>query len=202
MTQLPADKTALRLMLREHRREHAAREGGIAAQEAAQKLCDVIMAEGLSAGAIIAAYLPLPDEISPLPSCTALRHLGFRIAMPVTTTRDAPLTFRLYDDNTPVTTGDFGVREPASGDTVTPDALIVPLLAFDDDCQRLGFGAGHYDRTLAALRAQGRVFTLGLAHDMQRMAGGLPHEDHDQPLDCVVTDKAVYWPQSSDHLKG
>lgn len=202
MTMLPADKTALRLMLREQRRDHAMREGGIAAQEAAQKVCDVIMAEGLSAGAIIAAYLPLPDEISPLPSCTALRHLGFRIAMPVTTARDAALTFRLYDDTTPVIAGDFGVREPAGGDIVTPDALIVPLLAFDDDCQRLGFGAGHYDRTLADWRARGSVFALGLAHDMQRVRGGLPHESHDQPLDCVVTDKAIYWPQSSEHLRG
>ena len=71
--------------------------------------------------------------------------------------------------------------------------VLVPLLAFDAACQRLGFGAGHYDRTLVALRAQAKIFAVGLAFEMQRVER-IPTEAHDQPLDCVLTEQHLYWP--------
>ena len=67
-----------------------------------------------------------------------------------------------------------------------PGLVIVPLLAFDRQGGRMGYGQGHYDRTLAALRAQGEVVALGLAFDAQSVAN-LPIEDHDETLDGILT---------------
>lgn len=196
MTQQPADKTALRALLRGQRRAYAQSAGVAAADVLARAVPALLQQGGIEPPAIVAAYEPLSDEIDPRLALRALRALGYRTALPVTQGRDAPLLFRAVDDQTPFTRSSFGVMEPASGDEVTPDVVLVPLLGFDADCQRLGYGAGHYDRTLALLRDAGEVFVAGLAFDMQRVTPCIGAEDHDQPLDCVVTDKGLYWPQS------
>lgn len=195
MTDVPADKTQLRRDLRAQRRAQTA--DAAYALQASLGLRDGILrlldgdAFQLPQGAVIAAYYPLKDEISPLPLLSALRERGYRVALPVTTGRDDALTFRLFDEDAALRVSAFGVAEPAAGDTAVPDFILVPLLAFDDDCQRLGYGAGHYDRTLAAIKAP----AVGIAYDFQRVAGRLPVGPHDRPLDCVVTDKGLYWPK-------
>ncbi len=86
---------------------------------------------------------------------------------------------------------EFGVMEPTpDAAAVIPDLLLVPLLAFDRLGGRLGYGAGHYDRTLADLRSVRSIFALGVGFAVQEMA--VPSEAHDQRLDAVVTERG-YW---------
>jgi 5-formyltetrahydrofolate cyclo-ligase len=144
------------------------------------------------AGAVVAGYWPFRTEIDPTPLMARLARLGARLALPVTPPKgsDEALTFRAWTPQTPLQTGAFGVPEPGPDcETVEPDLLLAPLLAFDRSGRRLGYGAGHYDRTLQALRARRRVTALGLAYAAQEVER-TPVHDHDQLLDAIVTEAA------------
>ena len=117
---------------------------------------------------------------------------GSRLALPCTPPRgsEAPLSFRLWDQAHVLSPGPFSVYEPpADALFVEPDLVLCPLLAFDGFGARLGYGQGHYDRALAALRAMKPVTAIGLAFSAQQM-DRLPAEPHDIPLDGIVTESA------------
>jgi 5-formyltetrahydrofolate cyclo-ligase len=139
---------------------------------------------------IVAGYRPFRDEIDPLPLMLKLAAGGARLALPVTPPRGlaSPLTFRAWNPGEALAAGGFGVHEPTGGEAVTPDLILVPLLAFDRRGHRLGYGQGHFDRTLAGLRAGGPVTAVGLAFAEQEVAE-LPDEPHDQALDAILTEK-------------
>lgn len=179
--------------MRTLRRARALVHARSAAETLASALPQLLAQQKLPAAACISAYYPLPDEIDPLPALAALRQLGHDIALPVIQEKEGILRFRRWNDTTPLVASAFGVREPEMGAWLVPDVVLVPLLAFDAACQRLGFGAGHYDRTLVTLRAQTKIFAVGLAFEMQRVER-IPTEAHDQPLDCVLTEQHLYWP--------
>ena len=83
----------------------------------------------------------------------------------------------------------FGMREPnPDAEAVRPGVVLVPLLAFEARGHRLGYGAGHYDRTLKGLRAEGPVRAIGLAFAGQEV-DRLPTHDGDQPLDAILTER-------------
>jgi 5-formyltetrahydrofolate cyclo-ligase len=139
---------------------------------------------------IVAGYRPFRDEIDPAPLMLNLAASGARLALPVTPPRDqpSPLTFRAWNPGEALAAGGFGVHEPTGGEIVVPDLILVPLLAFDRRGHRLGYGQGHFDRTLEALRAKGSVTAVGLAYAGQELAE-LPAEPHDQALDAILTEK-------------
>jgi 5-formyltetrahydrofolate cyclo-ligase len=85
----------------------------------------------------------------------------------------------------------YGVTEPDVGaEVMTPSVLLVPLLAFDADGYRLGYGGGYYDRTLTVLRAQWSVRAIGIAYAGQEIEK-LPHDAHDERLDAVLTETGL-----------
>ncbi|MBF9034692.1 5-formyltetrahydrofolate cyclo-ligase [Rhodobacterales bacterium HKCCE2091] len=138
------------------------------------------------AGRVISAYWPMRTEIDPRPAITALAAAN-RICLPVIAGKGLPLTFREWSPGAAMTAGPFGAEIPAEGEMLTPDILIVPLVAFDAAGDRLGYGGGFYDRTLAKLRAAGRVRAIGFAYAAQQMPE-VPVEPTDQRLDVVVTE--------------
>jgi 5-formyltetrahydrofolate cyclo-ligase len=98
-----------------------------------------------------------------------------------------PLTFRAYTTGDDLDERTWGIREPKPHrPVVVPDVLILPLLAFDGEGWRLGYGGGFYDRTLAGLRAGKQVAAIGLAYAGQRV-DAVPHADYDEPMDGVLT---------------
>ena len=108
-------------------------------------------------GAAVSAYWPFRTEIDPRPLMARLAAAGARLALPVTPPKGAgkPLCFHLWAPQDGLHPSTFGVHEPHPSQTVVePDLLLVPLLAFDRRGGRLGYGAGHYDRTLQDLRAR------------------------------------------------
>jgi len=146
---------------------------------------------GLPAEAIVAGYSPISSEADPSALMEALAAKGHGLALPRIAAADAPLEFRRWRQGDEMQPGAFGILEPLiSAEPVTPSVLLVPLLAFDADGYRLGYGGGFYDRTLADLRALGPCLAIGIAFAGQEV-DALPHEDHDQRLDAVVTEKGV-----------
>ena len=136
---------------------------------------------------IISGVWPLPEEVDLRPALHALAAAGARIALPVTPARGRPLAFRLWRPGEPLRDGPFGTKEPAGGDPVVPDWLLVPLLAFDGAGRRLGHGAGYYDRTLAGLPG---ALALGFGFACQRMPR-VPAGERDVPLAAVATEEGV-----------
>ncbi len=153
-------------------------------------LARILAARG---GGPVAGYLAMRSEIDPLP---ALREAasGEVLGLPVMADgRGHPLRFRAWTPGAALVPGGFGTRVPAEGPWVEPRVLVVPCVAFDRAGNRLGYGGGFYDRTLAHLRARGPVTAIGFAWGAQE-AARLPTEPTDAPLDLVVTEAEVIEP--------
>ena len=139
-----------------------------------------------SPGAVVAGFWPLPGEIDIRPLLAALAAQGHRIALPVTPRPGLPLAFGAWRPGEALRPGRFGTMTP-SGPEVIPDVLLVPLLAFDRLGRRLGYGAGYYDRTLAALPA---ARAIGCAFAAQEVAE-VPAGPYDVPLGAIATEEGV-----------
>ncbi|WP_294313546.1 5-formyltetrahydrofolate cyclo-ligase [uncultured Sphingomonas sp.] len=170
------DKLALRAHLR------AVRDGF--APMAPIKLAAAFV-ERLRPGLIVASYQPLGSEADPAPLADAARAAGCALALPHVTTRAVPLRFLSWDPSQPLERGAFGLLQPAAGaPEVSPDIILTPLVGFDDAGNRLGQGAGHYDRAFAAHPDAWRV---GIAWSVQRVAA-LPADPWDIPLHAIATE--------------
>ncbi|CAM3776059.1 hypothetical protein LIHA111178_07820 [Litorimonas haliclonae] len=129
------------------------------------------------------------QEIDPLPLMEAIEETGCELALPVTPPMGQALSFRKYKKNDILIKGLFGTTEPEGHqEIIVPNLLLVPLLAFTPEGERLGYGGGYYDRTLAKLRAEGDVFACGVAYAGQEVPD-LPTDEHDQPLDGILTEQ-------------
>jgi 5-formyltetrahydrofolate cyclo-ligase len=177
------DKTALRARLRAARRRLAAE-----IPDAALRAARSLPLERLPPFSVFAVYQPQGSELDPGPLAEMLRSRGGIAALPVAADRQSPLEFRRWDPAMRLEPDAFGIpAPPALAPAVTPELVIAPVLGFDRLGHRLGQGAGHYDRTLAKLRAAGRVFVIGLAFSGQEL-DELPAEAHDERLDAILTE--------------
>jgi 5-formyltetrahydrofolate cyclo-ligase len=157
----------------------------------AEKIAGFAQELSLQHGWAVASYWPMAGEADPRALARALNARGHTILLPRINGLNEPLSFRHWRDGDAIEKSPLGVNEPLdSAPAARPDAVFVPLLAFDAQGFRLGYGGGYYDRCLASLRAQGAVLAIGIAYAEQEMAA-LPHEAHDEKLDLVVTEKGV-----------
>lgn len=185
--EIAAAKRLLRAEIRERRRRGEATAGLLLAGHVLERLRP-------QPGAVVAGFWPLAGEIDPRPLMVALAGRGHRLALPVTGPRGTPLSFRLFRFGDPLFPGPFGTREPGpEADTIDPDWLLVPLLAFDRAGNRVGHGAGYYDATLSALRARRRIFALGIAFALQEVEH-VPVSEADERLDAVATETGLVLP--------
>jgi 5-formyltetrahydrofolate cyclo-ligase len=142
-------------------------------------------------GAIVAGYSPIRSEIDPIPLMQALAAQGARLALPVIIARDEPLMFRVWSPTDDLVRGSLGIPEPRpEAPQLMPDIVLVPLAAFDRSGHRIGYGAGHYDRTFAQLRAIKPFIAVGLAFEVQEIEA-IPMQPHDVALDYVLTEARV-----------
>jgi 5-formyltetrahydrofolate cyclo-ligase len=96
---------------------------------------------------------------------------------------------RAFNFGDTLTPGVWGIREPGlHAPELAPDILLVPLLCFDRSGHRIGYGAGYYDMTIAALRNQKPVWAVGIAFAAQEIAR-VPKTSRDAPLDLVLTER-------------
>ena len=145
----------------------------------------------LTSGTIVSGFMPLNSEISPLPLMRKLAEASAGLALPVVVGRGLPLSMRAYAFGDALLKGVWGIRvPPPEAPEVAPDVLLVPLLAFDRNGNRLGYGAGYYDMTIAALRAKKRVVAIGVAFAAQEV-DEVPTTPRDVRLDLVLTEREV-----------
>jgi len=145
----------------------------------------------LPEGAVVSGYWAFREEADPRALMLALGAKGHPLALPCVVAKHTPLRFHRWRESDAMRVGAFGIAEPLVGaEAVTPSVLLVPLLAFDGEGTRLGYGGGYYDRTLAVLRAQGPVRAIGIAYAGQEVPA-LPHAAHDQRLDAILTEKGL-----------
>jgi len=193
MTTLGEKKTALRATFTSTRKSLAT---ALSPSIAGQALITILtpLLETLPDHAPISGFWPIGSEVDPRPLITALHHAGHTIGLPVVVARDAPLIFRHWTPTTEMVPGTLKIpTPPETAREITPLVLFVPMLAFDAQGYRLGYGGGFYDRTLAAARGEGRqVFAIGLAYDGQHADADLPREATDMPLDFIATESALY----------
>ena len=139
--------------------------------------------------AVVSGFWPIKEEIDIRPLMIELFNAGCQIALPVVQGRGKPLLFRAWRPGDPLEAGVFGTLQPsARREALEPDALIVPMLACDEQGWRLGYGGGFYDRTLAGLRARRNVTAVGVGFNAQ-LVDEVPHGPDDQRLDWLLTDK-------------
>ncbi len=140
---------------------------------------------------VVSAFHPIQNEPDTLRLLAALAEAGFATALPITGARGGALTFRRWRPGDATTPGPMNIPEPtASAPLVEPDLLFAPLSAFDRRGHRIGFGAGHYDRTLAALRANGPIHAVGVGFATCEVAE-VPSEPHDERLDFILTEREL-----------
>jgi 5-formyltetrahydrofolate cyclo-ligase len=138
----------------------------------------------------VSFYWPMLREIDPRPLAGLLAGRGHQLCLPRLQTRDSAMCFHAWRDGDELTPDAFGVMAPrADAQIITPAVLLIPLLAFDRAGGRLGYGAGHYDRTLAGLKSDG-ARAIGLAFAEQQV-DAVPMDAQDQRLDWVVTPLAA-----------
>ena len=137
---------------------------------------------------VIAGYMPIGSEIDCVPLLKRLAAADVGLCLPVVTGPEVPLIFCRWQPDDRLVSGSFGISEPAATTPdVSPQVLLVPMLAFDRRGNRLGYGGGYYDRTLKELRATGDVVAIGVAFAGQ-LRDKVPVSDADQPLDWILTE--------------
>lgn len=141
-------------------------------------------------GGCIGSYWPIKGEIDPRPLVRACLERGARAALPVVVEKFRPLEFWAWEPSGRLRRGIWNIPVPVQRRVVRPTALLVPLLGFDSAGHRLGYGGGHYDRTLAAMPT--RPLTIGIGHEFGRLETIHP-QPHDIAMDAVVTEAGIRW---------
>jgi 5-formyltetrahydrofolate cyclo-ligase len=185
----PDPKATLRRQMLSRRKTVHAEKGAAASQAVARRVVE----EFLAAGKCVAGYWPIGDELDPRPALEAVIGAGGAAALPVVAGQGQVLLFRQWNRGDPLESGPFGTAHPTPrAEAVTPDVLLLPLIAYDKTGHRLGYGAGYYDRTVQALRDRHAIVVIGLAYDEQEI-DAVPAGSHDQRLDAIITDKRAVW---------
>jgi 5-formyltetrahydrofolate cyclo-ligase len=135
--------------------------------------------------ATLGIYWPVRGEIDLRDLAVGHLESGGRVGLPVVVAESAPVEFWSWRPETPMSRGVWNIPIPAERELLEPDALIVPLVGFDAQRYRLGYGGGYYDRTIAACRR--RPLCVGLGYEEGRLSTIFP-QAHDMPMDLIVTD--------------
>ena len=137
----------------------------------------------------VGGYFPINCEIGCLDILEKLERNNFKISLPVTK-KNNNMDFYQWSFNDPLKVSHRGIPEPAKKKKVYPDILIVPLVAFDKDKFRLGYGGGFYDRYINKILNLKKILTIGFGFSFQELKK-IPKNKFDQKLDLILTDKGV-----------
>ncbi len=160
----------------------------LAGQQAARNFLDTI---AVSPTMAISLFIPIGSEINTRPLIDALAAQSVTCLLPVVVGQSKPLIFRKWQQGEPLVTGGFNTLQPQEdAPLAVPDIVVVPLLAFDAQGFRMGYGGGYYDRTIEVLRESGSCVVVGYAYEGQRV-DKVVTDIHDQKLDWIVTEKRV-----------
>ena len=146
----------------------------------------------------VGIYYPIQSEISPLKLIEICNELDLTITLPIISNRSCHLIFKKWDGSEDLKKSYYGISEPLSNNKlIIPEIIFVPLLAYDKDLNRLGYGKGYYDKTIQNLREKklkknNSFLAIGLAYDEQEVET-VPTESHDQKMDLIITEKKILY---------
>lgn len=190
-TTTPAGKAAIRSEKISLRRQIGGAESRLAAKNAADHAIALLHGVRGIRDKTVSFYMPIQGELDPTPLAERLRAAGAILALPRVKTGDEPMVFHAWRADDPLEKGYGGIREPdPAAPEVVPEVVIVPLAAFDRRGFRIGYGRGHFDRTLGPLERERRPLTIGYAFALQEVEE-VPRELHDVPMDAVVTESEI-----------
>lgn len=148
-------------------------------------------------GRVVAGYWPIRSEPDLRPWMAALAARGARLALPVVAVPKAPLEFRPWAPGAAMERGFWNIPVPAGAETVLPDLALAPLVGWDAEGYRLGYGGGYFDRTLAARP----TFAIGVGLQAAQIPTIFP-QPHDIRLDAIVTEAGLQWLDRPRHADG
>jgi len=174
-----------------------------ASQQIAERLDALWRASGqLKPGVILSAYWPLRGEPDLRPWLGELCTQGLICVLPVVVEKGAPLQFRRWSPGCAMEKGFWNIPVPADPATFTPQLLISPVVGFDRQCYRLGYGGGYFDRTLALLQSQQRDYhVMGVGYAACELATIHPLP-HDIALHGIVTEAQSWTRSGADSRSG
>ncbi|MDB9699542.1 5-formyltetrahydrofolate cyclo-ligase [Candidatus Pelagibacter sp.] len=138
---------------------------------------------------IVGGYYPVNFEIDDLALLRKLKKNKFNISLPVIK-KNFQMDFYTWSTSEPLKINKYGIPEPETKNIVYPDVLLIPLVAFDKDLNRLGYGGGYYDRLIEKLSKKKNIIKIGLALSIQKI-NKVPINVYDQKLDYIVTNKYI-----------
>ena len=138
---------------------------------------------------IIGGYYPVNFEVDDLVLLKKFEKKQFNIALPVIK-KNFQMDFYKWSFSDPLKINKYGIPEPETQNKVYPDIILVPLVAFDKNLNRLGYGGGYYDRLIAKLSKKKKIMKIGLALSVQKI-DKVPINIYDQKLDYIVTNKYI-----------
>jgi 5-formyltetrahydrofolate cyclo-ligase len=140
-------------------------------------------------GITLGVYWPFQAEFDPRPLVRELIEHGFTAALPVVVDKKGPLEYRLWRPGDPLVDGVWGIPIPERHEIAVPQAVLAPLVGFDRQCYRLGYGGGYFDRTLAALTP--KPLAIGVGFELSRLETIYP-QPFDVPMDLIVSEAGIY----------
>ena len=138
---------------------------------------------------IVGGYYPINFEVDDLRLLKRFEENKFNISLPVIK-KNFKMNFYKWSFSDPLKINKYGIPEPEPKNIVYPNILLVPLVAFDKNLNRLGYGGGYYDRLIKKLSKKKNIIKIGLAFSIQEI-DKVPINVYDQKLDCIVTNKNI-----------
>ena len=137
----------------------------------------------------IGGYFPVNYEVDDLEILKEFAKKNYQISLPVIK-KNFHMNFYKWSFNDPLRINQYGIPEPNSKKLIYPDIILVPLVAFDNNLNRLGYGGGYYDRVIKKLSKKKKILKIGLAFSIQKI-NSVPVTKYDKKLDYIVTDKYI-----------
>jgi len=134
-------------------------------------------------------YYPSNYEIDDLAILDLLEKKNFKVSLPIIK-KDNQMNFYRWSISDPLRVNKFGIPEPVSSKIFYPDILLVPLVAYDNNLNRLGYGGGYYDRFIEKLEKTKKIIKIGLAFSFQKISS-IPIDQYDKRLDFIITEKEI-----------
>ena len=137
----------------------------------------------------VGGYYPSNYEIDDLDILYLLEKKNFKVSLPVIK-KNNQMNFYRWSRNDPLKINKFGILEPVPSKILYPDILLVPLVAYDSNLNRLGYGGGFYDRYIEKIEKFKKIIKIGLAFSFQKNSS-IPINQYDKRLDFVITEKKI-----------
>ena len=135
----------------------------------------------------IGGYYPYNFEANVIPILKKFERLKYNISLPKIS-KNYSMNFYIWSSNDPLNINKYGIPEPITNKIIYPDVLLVPLVAYDKNCNRVGYGGGFYDRYIKKTKKIKNILTIGLAFSYQKVKK-IPIEKNDVKLDFIITEK-------------